>query len=248
MSAVNALCESAILLRREGDQYTYQTGTPKEIAKVYLRDLYSEKAGSFTDESGAISDSISNVEPESEDALSSRKSKSRKQYLLAKVPPVTYHASAFRRDGESFGLGGAQIESVFFRDVDSNTVTEFHSDEEVSLVVRASVKKDMAYPSIGFVLKDSKGQKLIAEGTDSYLRDQAIKVKAGAEVEVVFKMRFPSLIRGEYPIDVAFAEGPGNEHVQHHLMHDVLVVTALGTNLVHGTFGAPFLSVAFDVN
>lgn len=98
------------------------------------------------------------------------------------------------------------------------------------------------------MLKDSKGQKLIAESTDSYLRDRAIKVESGAEIEAVFRMSFPSLIRGEYAIDVAFAEGPGNEHVQHHLMHDVLVVTALGTNLVHGTFGAPFLSVAFQVN
>lgn len=55
MGAVNALCESAILLRREGSEYLYETGTPKEIAMIYLRDLYSEKAAAHAEEIGAAS-------------------------------------------------------------------------------------------------------------------------------------------------------------------------------------------------
>jgi lipopolysaccharide transport system ATP-binding protein len=172
----------------------------------------------------------------------------RRQYSLDSVPPVGYHASSFRREADSFGLGGANITSVFFRDVHGNAVSQFQSEDEISLVIRASVNKDMTFPAIGFVLKDNNGQKLIAESTDSYLRDQGIVAESGTEVEAAFKMTFPALIRGEYTIDVAFAEGPGSEHVQHHLMHDVIVLTALGTNLVHGKFGAPSLSVTFDIN
>ena len=126
-------------------------------------------------------------------------------------------------------------------------MNQFNSEEEISVVIHANVNKDMTFPALGFVLKDHNGQKLIAESTDSYLRDQAIVAQSGTEIEAVFKMTFPALIRGEYPMDVAFAEGPGSDHVQHHLMHDVLVLTALGTNLVHGKFGAPSLSVTFDI-
>lgn len=247
MGAVNALCESAVLLRREGSQYLHETGTPKDIALVYLRDLYSEKAASQPEITAAEDDSADGAALKLAKAVNGV-GEHRRRYSVASVPPVRYHASAFRQDAESFGLGGATITSVFFRDANGNAVSEFESQDEISLVVRASVKKDMVYPAIGFVFKDSKGQKLMAESTDSYLRDQIIIAESGTEVEAVFKMSFPAMIRGEYPIDVAFAEGPGNDHVQHHLMHDVLIVTALGTNLVHGKFGAPSLSVIFDIN
>jgi lipopolysaccharide transport system ATP-binding protein len=246
MGAVNALCESAVLLRREGSQYLYQTGTPKDIAMVYLRDLYSEKAAGHSE---AI-ESVPSVDSDgsSTTEVANGRGGRRRQYSLGSVPPVGYHASSFRREADSFGLGGANITSVFFRDVHGNAVSQFQSEDEISLVIRASVNKDMTFPAIGFVLKDNNGQKLIAESTDSYLRDQGIVAESGTEVEAAFKMTFPALIRGEYAIDVAFAEGPGSEHVQHHLMHDVIVLTALGTNLVHGKFGAPSLSVTFDIN
>ena len=134
-----------------------------------------------------------------------------------------YHVSSFQSNADGFGLGDATITDVFFRDASGNAVTEFRSEDDVSLVVRASISREMAYPSVGFVLKDRTGQKLMCEGTDSYLRHHAIVAAAGAEVEAAFKMRFPALIRGEYALDVALAEGPGDEHVQQHLMHDVLV-------------------------
>ncbi|AOK46254.1 sugar ABC transporter ATP-binding protein [Burkholderia sp. MSMB617WGS] len=243
MGAVNALCESAILLRREGDEYLYQTGAPKEIAMVYLRDLYSERANGQV-----IADASTNGDSAAMPALESPRRDGHRRYVTDSVPPVHYHASAFRPDAESLGLGGATITAVFFRDAQGRAVSEFMSEEDVSLVVRADVKKPMTYPAIGFVLKDNKGQKLMAESTDSYFRHHAISVEEGKEVEAVFRMRFPAMIRGEYLIDVAIAEGPGSDHVQHHLMHDVIVLTALGTNLVHGKFGAPGLSVTFDIN
>ncbi|MGA7778381.1 MAG: ABC transporter ATP-binding protein [Paraburkholderia sp.] len=244
MGAVNALCESAILLRREGSEYLYETGTPKEIAMIYLRDLYSEKAAAHAEEIGAASTASGGLLGDS--AANGRESL-RRQYSVDRVPPVRYHASAFRRDADSFGLGGAVITAVYFRDVNGNAVNQFNSEDEISVVIRANVNKDMTFPALGFVLKDHNGQKLIAESTDSYLRDQAIVAQSGTEIEAAFKMTFPAIIRGEYPMDVAFAEGPGSDHVQHHLMHDVLVLTALGTNLVHGKFGAPSLSVTFDI-
>ncbi|QYY33333.1 ABC transporter ATP-binding protein [Cupriavidus pinatubonensis] len=247
MTAVNALCEEAVLLRRDGSEYSYERGSPKEIAMVYLRDLYSDRAASQN-----VADTGESLPqkgyPTPLDSSGLECKSTGRSYVIENVPPVHYHVSEFRPDAESFGLGGARITEVFFRNAEGMSVSEFMSEDEIRLIVRARVNKDITYPAIGFVLKDDKGQKLMAESTDSYLRHMAIEAKSGAEVEAIFKMNFPALIRGEYPIDVAFAEGPGDDHVQHHLMHDVVVVTALGTNLVHGKIGAPSLAVTFDIN
>lgn len=77
---------------------------------------------------------------------------------------------------------------MYFRDVNGNAVNQFNSEDEISVVIRANVNKDMTFPALGFVLKDHNGQKLIAESTDSYLRDQAIVAQSGTEIEAAFKM------------------------------------------------------------
>lgn len=245
MTAVNALCETAVLLRREGSDYVYDIGAPKEIAMIYLRELYSDRAGTQVDQpAGAREGEGHSAQPSR--ALQSANGHGK--YFAETVSPVHYHASAFRADADGFGLGGATITSAYFQDAAGSAVSEFNSDDQVSFVVRAAVKQRMVYPAVGFVLKDKVGQKLLCESTDGYLRHHAIVAEAGTEVEVAFKMRFPPMISGEYSIDVAIAEGPGDDHVQHHLMYDVIVLTALGNNLVHGKFGAPSLSVSFDVH
>jgi len=244
MTAVNALCETAVLLRREGSDYVYDIGAPKEIAMVYLRDLYSDRAGAPLEDRTATSTSKMKGDGE---GLTVQRANGHSRYSTESVAPVHYHASDFRADADGFGLGGATITLTYFRDASGKRVSEFESDQEVSLVVCATVNRRMAYPAIGFVLKDKVGQKLLCEGTDSYLRHHAIVAEGGMEVEAAFKMRFPPMISGDYSIDVAIAEGPGDDHVQHHLMYDVIVLTALGNNLVHGKFGAPSLSVSFEL-
>lgn len=46
MGALNALCESAVLLRRQGKHYLCDVGSARDISAVYLRDLYSDRTTS----------------------------------------------------------------------------------------------------------------------------------------------------------------------------------------------------------
>jgi len=166
-------------------------------------------------------------------------------YQASNVQSTHFHAGSFRPDAEGFGAGGATIEDVVFTDVDGNALTEFASGDDVRLCISARAGKALAYPAVGFMLKDRKGQFVVAESSDSYLREEAISVDAGSAFTVTFQMRLPRLVRGEYSLDVALAEGPGDDHVQHHWLHDVIVLTALNSQLVHGISGAEPLDVSF---
>lgn len=244
MGAVNALCASAVLLRRIGNRYLCDVGTAKSVSATYLRELYDDRSKAsaasqaFDAEALDSSHGRTHIDMRPDDRTS---------YLVSDIHPARYHASAFRPDAESFGVGGGSITSVLFRGADGKTLTEFTANDEVSLVVYARTFKPMNYPAIGFMLKDRKGQYVMTESTDSYLREEAIAVPADTDIEVEFRMRLPSLVRGEYTLDVAFAEGPGEDHVQHHWMHDVLVINVINNNIVHGISGAPSLAIRFAV-
>jgi len=244
MGAVNALCASAVLLRRLGGRYLCDVGLAKNISSIYLRELYDERtkasaASLAFDVDGSFNSADTNTQ-----VLGTH----RQSFEVSDIHPARYHASPFRPNAEGFGAGGASITSVLFRSPKGHTLTEFTSDEEVSLVVYARTAKPMVYPAIGFMLKDRKGQYVITESTDSYLRSEAIQVEAHCEVEAEFRMRLPSLVRGEYTLDVAFAEGPGEDHVQHHWLHDVLVLTVINNNVVHGMSGASSLTVRLSTD
>ncbi|WP_312738960.1 ABC transporter ATP-binding protein [Stenotrophomonas sp.] len=225
MGAVNALCASAVLLRRQEGHYLCDVGSAREISAIYLRDLYADRMDA----------------PE----VSAPQAARAGSYQASNVQSTHFHAGSFRPDAEGFGAGGATIEDVVFTDVDGNALTEFASGDDVRLCISARAGKALAYPAVGFMLKDRKGQFVVAESSDSYLREEAISVDAGSAFTVTFQMRLPRLVRGEYSLDVALAEGPGDDHVQHHWLHDVIVLTALNSQLVHGISGAEPLDVSF---
>jgi lipopolysaccharide transport system ATP-binding protein len=243
MGAVNALCASAILLRRIGDRYLCDTGTAKQISTTYLRELYDDRTSASAASISFDAEGTESSHGDSSVVLAG----DQRTYEVRDVHPARYHASPFRPDAEGFGVGGGSITSVRLRGAAGQTLTEFTSDEEVTLVISARTVKAMNFPAIGFMLKDRKGQYVITESTDSYLREEAISVEANQNIEVEFRMKFPSLVRGEYTLDVAFAEGPGDDHVQHHWMHDVIVITVINNNVVHGISGAPSLNVKLAI-
>jgi lipopolysaccharide transport system ATP-binding protein len=244
MGTVNALCASAILLRRGNDgHYLCDVGTAKAISAVYLREMYAER-----NELPSPSNTPPADESPSNNLFASGSvDDGRTVFLAEDIPPAHFHVSPFRADADGFGAQGGFITDASFRGADGETLTEFTSADQVTLIVRVRTGKVMTYPAIGFMVKDRKGQFVLTESTDSYLRDRSIIVPAGADIEAEFSMRMPNLTRGEYTLDVAFAEGPGLDHVQHHWLHDVMVLTVVNNHVVHGIAGAQSLSVRFVV-
>lgn len=238
MGAVTALCESAILLRRSGSRYLCDKGTAKQMAALYLRDLQSQKAYESSYEHAASRDDGSDI------ALGETNSAG--AVFTAPGSITSYYVSDRRENPDSFGAGGGRITDVGFSDDSGNPITEFASGSRVHLTVRATALRAIHHPAIGFMLKDLRGQYVVAESTDSYLREAAVFIDAGTELVATFSWVAPALVRGTYTLDVAFAEGPGERNVQQHWVHDVLQLTAINDKLVHGIGGAVALTVRMD--
>jgi lipopolysaccharide transport system ATP-binding protein len=98
------------------------------------------------------------------------------------------------------------------------------------------------------MLKDRNGQYLFAEGTDRPLRAKNITLRKASAVKSIFSFDMPIIIRGEYTLNLAFAEGPGDDHIQHHWLHDAIAITVTGNRLVHGIAGMHNMKMSLEIN
>ena len=58
-----------------------------------------------------------------------------------------------------------------------------------------------------------------------------------------FEFRLPVLPSGDYGIAVAVADGSQDSHVQHHWMHDALMVRVHASSVCFGLVGIPMKNI-----
>ncbi|GHX13735.1 ABC transporter ATP-binding protein [Vibrio cholerae] len=220
-SSVLSLCENAILLYPRASKPCVK-GPSDDICKLYVSELYQEKTDQFAS---------FNVSPPVREPASINK-----ELVGKKNIPDIYKLGTFRTDAESFGERGASIVSCCFTD-GSNIISEAISGQKVSLNIEVKCDKDIVFPAAGIMIKDNKGQYLFTEGSDHAFRDEQLIFRKGERVLFEFTFEMPVLIRGSYTINVAFAEGIGDDHIQHHWLHDALDIEVLQSRVVHGSAG-----------
>jgi lipopolysaccharide transport system ATP-binding protein len=235
MCAVTRLCQQAVLLTRQGEEQSMFVDSAETISKRYLGKIYEERADTLTH-----TESVAR-------RPSAMSSSVIQEYKAAKMETSWIHISPFRHDAESFGQNGGNIIGACFTDNSDHPLTEAQAGEIVKLVVTATTRKPMTFPAFGFIIKDRTGQYIIAESTDIPLRKNQIIIDKPAQIKTTFKFRMPTLIRGEYTVNLAFAEGPGDEHVQHHWIHDAISLKSTDKRLVHGLFGAQDMEISVVV-
>jgi lipopolysaccharide transport system ATP-binding protein len=237
-SAVTGLCNSAVLLSREKEQQLV-TGTTDEICRIYLSELYNER-GLVKSADVIAADGL-----QSPLAESSVGSEIDGNVLDGDdLPENQLHVSQFQAKAESFGVGGMRITDVSLHDEVGNRLSHFAGGQKVTLRIEAEVLKKIAAPAFGFMLKDRLGQYIFAEGTDLSFRNRQLTVDEQQSISAEFSFLFPILIQGEYTFNVAVAEGEGHEHIQHHWIHDAVIVKSLKSRLVHGIVGVQDLNIA----
>lgn len=246
MAAVNALCSKCLILKREDNGYKSRYGDADDIVREYLHDYYNKRETLFDS-------SLANraVEEEGRAVLVEHGLVDHKAveaiYRSENINPAIFKVSSFIGGEAEFGAGGARIIDVWFEDEKKERVSEWRSEQSVRLAVSAIAKKPIAYPAIGFMLKSRTGQIIFAESTDSYLRECNINVAAEQQFKAVFEIKLPRMLRGQYVFDIALAEGPGDDHVQHHWIHEALALTVLEDYLVQGFFSTNKFSVNFEL-
>ena len=103
-------------------------------------------------------------------------------------------------------------------------------------------------PIIGFQFKDRLGQVIFADNTFLSYENNTQSVEENGEIVAIFEFRLPILPSGEYGISVAIAEGTQNSHVQHHWMHDALMVSVHSSSVCFGLLGIPMKRISLTTH
>jgi ABC-type polysaccharide/polyol phosphate transport system ATPase subunit len=141
------------------------------------------------------------------------------------LPPEAGHA-AWQDVGScaSFGDRGAEVTRVsFVRAGEQGRLDVVVGNEDVELAMEVVFHQDVAQPLYGVLLKDTYGNQILSINTAAYEFACAPR-KAGEKVVFRFAFKFPLIRNGEYSISYAVAEGTQMAHVEHHWVHDALVI------------------------
>ena len=104
--------------------------------------------------------------------------------------------------------------------------------------------KNLENPILGFLFKDRLGQDLFGENTLPFTNANPTPIQAGELFSGQFSFKMPLLPNGQYVVMVSVAEGTLEDHVQHHWLHDALIVNIASSVVRWGLVGIEFKSVS----
>jgi lipopolysaccharide transport system ATP-binding protein len=115
----------------------------------------------------------------------------------------------------------------------------------VKMTVEAVAHEDMARPILGFLVRDKLGQDLLGENTLPFTDQQPLPVQAGDSFAAEFTFRLPMLPNGDYSVMTSLADGDLSNHVQHHWLHDALLIHVVSSKVRYGLVGVEFKNMNF---
>lgn len=226
-SVVN-LCSEAIWLDKG---VVRMRGQAKEVAEAYTQFCAQESLGdeqkliSLQDDAGTDTNAELEImeDPETQ---------------------IQFFDNILHSDG--WTTGQARIDSVRLIRRDGAASTIFAGGERVVLQVRARVNGGVTRPIIGFFVKDKLGQSLF--GHNTYQPDSVVTgLHDGAMLEAKFGFVLPMLPNGDYSMTVAIADGDLEDHVQHHWIHDAVMISVSSFKQRYGLVGIPFETITLNV-
>lgn len=232
--AVVNLCGKAILLNRG---YVVEIGAPKDVAERYLATLY---------ESSQAVDGVSNkgtAVVEGQEHPPGQYRDMRETLINASALRNDIEVFQFNADQSAFGTGDAAIWSVRLLDQGGAPFSWVVGGEDVILEVRCLAYKDILRPIIGFQFKDRLGQVIFADNTFLIFQHNPQSVGQGGELIARFEFRLPLLPTGDYSISAALADGSQDNHVQHHWLHEALIVKVHASSICFGLVGIPMKNI-----
>jgi lipopolysaccharide transport system ATP-binding protein len=144
----------------------------------------------------------------------------------------------------AFGKAGARITRVDLLDGTGGSLQSISGGETVTIRIRAEAVESLASPIVGFIVKDRLGQVLFSDNTFDRWAGRPFPLTTGQTLEARFTFVMPTLAPGEYAIGVAIADGTQASHVQHHWIHEALVIRSVATGVVNALMAIPMLDVS----
>ena len=235
-SAVQNLCKSAFWL---GQGRIRLSGTSKEVSEAYLQytlqEVYGETAKLTSIAAGGTVPEAASTEARS----------------AAESPVIDYGSVATVRDNFSaangWRTGSADILSVSLTHLSAGQDGIFEGGERVRMTVRAKAHERLQSPILGFLVRDRLGQDLFGENTLPFTSRAITSIEAGDTFEGVFEFQLPMLPNGQYAVMASVADGDAYINVQHHWMHDALIINVASSKIRYGLVGTLFERVELTV-
>lgn len=235
-SAVQNLCKSAIWL---GNGEVKRTGTAKDVSEAYLQynlqEIYGEEA-----ELSSLDNEASNIERVDFDESQNQSQE--------QIYSSNYHVKNNLSEANGWTTGEANISSVELLDAHGNLSPVFKGGEKVRLKIQVEAYRDFVQPILGFLVKDRLGQDLFGENTLPFTSLDSRPVKAGQSLEGEFCFTLPMLPNGQYAVMASFADGDLYNNVQHHWLHDAIIINISSNKIRWGLVGVKFNNVLLNIS
>jgi lipopolysaccharide transport system ATP-binding protein len=209
-------------------------GEPRELMDSYLADYYAQLQG----ESERATSVVRAPSGQGEEYHDPRRD-------LINASSLRNDIEAFRFDPSAggFGHGGATVVDVALLDESERRLAWIVGGEQVTLVIAARANQRIESPIVGFLLKDRLGQNLFGDNTYLSYLGHPQRAMPGSRLEARFAFRLPILPKGDYSLDVAIADGTAAEHIQHHWLHEALIIRSHSSSTATGLVGIPMKSI-----
>ena len=233
-SVIN-LCRSTIWLHQGRIRDIGQT---KSVAEAYLQytrqEIYGDKV------------QLSTVKKQDQTSLDKPPVQT-----TTREPLIDYSVKAEvinnLEEARGWRTNAADIIEVRLDHVGEGVSGVFQGGEDVRLVIRAHAHQAFDQPIIGFLVRDRLGQDLFGENTLQRTNLSPIRVDAGLEFLAEFVFSLPMLPNGQYAVMASVANGSLNDHIQHHWLHDALIINVVSSKVRWGLVGIPFDDVLLKV-
>lgn len=142
------------------------------------------------------------------------------QYLIAnyehknkKFPKASWKNSSIQSEK-------LQIESVFITDCENKVINSLEVDHRYSFHVVIRLNEDMKELIAGVVVENNKGLPLY--DINNYINSgKVIRGNKGEIIEVIFEFELPRIMKGNYLVSAAVAQGTQRHHVMLTWLHGV---------------------------
>jgi lipopolysaccharide transport system ATP-binding protein len=143
--------------------------------------------------------------------------------------------------------GAGEILSVKLMSIEAGKESDevLKGGEIVKMSITAVVHEDMDQPILGFLVRDKLGQDLFGENTLSFTALHPQIVAAGQQFRAEFVFKLPMLPNGDYSIMTSLADGDLYNHVQHHWLHNALIMHVASSKVRYGLVGVEFKKTEF---
>ena len=239
-SAVQNLCKSAVWL---SNGEVKEVGTSKEVSELYLQyslqELYGKKEKLETI-SNEIAEKIISID------TSRSTSSFQREYVETEIYNSNYEVVNNLGEANGWKTGKANIFEVEFLDINNRNVNILRGGEIVCLRVLVEAHEEFSNPIIGFLVKDRLGQDLFGENTLPFTDCNPIFAKCNDIIKAEFVFKLPMLPNGQYSLMVSFGDGDLHNHVQHHWLHDAVIINIASEKIRWGLVGLEFQTATLE--